>query len=122
MPSRRSYVIQGKYFQDRVKSFQEGTPRIHLKQWKDLTSDSYVLTTVSGMYIKITDNLPAWKLCQYSFTKMEQEFVTAEIKALLAKSAIVETNYERRKFIYFTHFCLSKMWWGFSSYSELEKA
>ena len=55
------------------------------------------------MHIKITNNLPAVKLYQYPLSKKEQEFITTEIKTLLAKSVIVETKYEPREFI--THIC-----------------
>ena len=41
------------------------------------------MTTVSGMRIKITDNLPAVKLYQYSFSNYDQEFIAAEIKNLI---------------------------------------
>ena len=51
------------------------------------------------MHIEITDNLPAVKLYQYPFSKKEQVFITAEIKALLAKSVIVETKQEQMEFI-----------------------
>ena len=95
----KNFDFVKKCLQDSVKSFQGGTLKFHLKQWKKLTSDSEILTTVYGMHIEITDNLPAVKLYQYLFSKKELEFVAGEIKTLLAKSVIVETKHETRKFI-----------------------
>ena len=62
---------------------------------------------VSGMHFKISDNLPA--VNQYLFSKKKQEFITAEIKTLLAKSVIVETKHEPRKFISPTFFVKNLM-------------
>ena len=94
----KNFDLVKKYLQDRVKSFQGGTLKFHLKQLKELTFDLEILTTLSGMHIE-TDNLPAVKLCQYPFSKREQEFVAAEIKTLLAKSVIVEIKHETRELI-----------------------
>ena len=91
-----------------------------MKQWKELTSDPEILTTVSGMHTEITNSLPALKLCQYPFSKKEQEFVAAEIKTLLAESVTVETKHETREFN-LSIFVREKSDGGFSSYSEREK-
>ena len=76
-----------KYPQDRVKSLH----------------DPNIQNMVSGMHFKISDNLPA--VNQYPFSKNKQEFITAEIKTLLAKSVIFR-NKAWVKEIYFIHiFC-----------------
>ena len=74
----KNFDLVKKYLQGRVKSFQGETLKFHLKQWEELTSNREVLTTVSGVDIEITDNLPAMKLYQYS--------------------VIVETKHEPRQF------------------------
>ena len=106
-----------KYLPYRVKSFQGGTLTFRLKQWKELTSDREILATVSGMHTKITDNLPAVKLYQYPFSKKEQEFVAAEIKA---KLVIVEKKHEPREFIS-AIFVGKKSDWGFRLILNLKR-
>ena len=76
-----------KYPQDRVKSLH----------------DPNIQNMVSGMHFKISDNLPA--VNQYPFSKNKQEFITAEIKTLLAKSVIFR-NKAGVKEIYFIHIFL----------------
>ena len=48
----KNFDLVKKCLQDRVKSFQSGTLKFHLKQWKELTSDPKILSTVSRMHIE----------------------------------------------------------------------
>lgn len=73
---------------------QAGSLMNNLHKWGDITSDPWILETVSGYHLPIyqSTNLP-------TFSTKETELIEAEINKLISKGAISEVHPCHDKFI-----------------------
>ena len=85
---------------DKVKCFRGGQLSLHLKDWKELTSDKKILEIIKGDIIEF-ENVPIVRhnAKNASFTEEENEYVKSEILKLLSKSVIIETHHENTEYV-----------------------
>ena len=73
-----------------------------MPEWKKLTSDKEILSTVTGLNIEFDDkneNLQSTAKPQVKFSVEEEKYLSSEIKSLLKKGVIVESQHENGEFI-----------------------
>ena len=87
------------YLEGKVRTFSAGCISQAYPEWSLLTSDPEVLQTVEGMHIDVISSLPNTTPFQYSFNEVETEFVHNEIKNLIQKKVITQTNHEPGEFL-----------------------
>ena len=89
-----------KYFEHKVANFKVGQLSTFYFAWKDLTSDSEILETVSGQRIEFYQkpvqlNLPV----QPNYLCQQGQVIDSEIQNLLNKGVIVESTHESNEYI-----------------------
>ena len=83
-----------------VPIFVAGNSKNFLKNWKEITSDKFILETISGVKLEF-DNHPVlgvWPR-EYKFDGTLKKVVDAEILQLLEKGVVVPQEYEKEIFI-----------------------
>ena len=80
--------------QEKVLLFRGGCIKSCFARWADITSDTEILETVSGLPIHLTGDIPESRAFQYPFGLEEHNFICAEIKRLLEKKVIVPSQHE----------------------------
>ena len=88
------------YLQHRVKTFSAGQISQFLTNWRDITSDPYILNIVSGDIIEF-DSVPTPQIScpPNSVSKQHITFLKQEITTMLAKNVITRTVHETSQFI-----------------------
>ena len=79
-----------------VSAFTAGRIVSHARFWRNLTSDYYVLKTVSeGKSIEFDDNAPIQQCTprQYKFSELEHDIIVNEIQSLMNKGVILEVDH-----------------------------
>ena len=80
--------------------FVAGNSKNFLKNWKEITSDKFILETISGVKLEF-DNHPVlgvWPR-EYKFDGTLKKVVDAEILQLLEKGVVVPQEFEKEIFI-----------------------
>ena len=87
-------------FREQVANFQGGRLKSYLPQWKELTHDHEVLSSVSGLPLEFhsTPLFPEF-VQQCRFSQSEEKFVSEEIARLVQKNIIVPCEHEEGEFI-----------------------
>ena len=89
------------YLTEKVKQFQAGCIKNHFREWTNYTMDKEILGSVSGLSLEFSDNkLPHYhKGMEMRFSSKEELFLADEIKNLLRKGVIKESQHEEGEFI-----------------------
>lgn len=84
------------YFERQVNNFEAGQVSKHMPDWQKLTSDTEILTLVSGLPIEFTSDKPL-QICSMShpLSKSESVILQMEINKLLDKKVLVPSKYEQ---------------------------
>ena len=93
-------ITLGKGVVSPVPIFVAGNSKNFLKNWKEITSDKFILETISGVKLEF-DNHPVlgvWPR-EYKFDGTLKKVVDAEILQLLEKGVVVPQEYEKEIFI-----------------------
>ena len=85
---------------EKVKQFQDGCIKNHFSEWASYTMDKKILGSVSGLSLKFSDNklLHYYKGMEMRFSSKEELFLADEIKNLLQKAVIKESQHEKEEF------------------------
>ena len=85
----------------KVNLFSAGSIATRYSEWKNLTNDTEVLSTVSGMPLDICDEEFSFenKPIEMKFSSKEESFLIKEIEKLLGKGVIRESLHEEGEFI-----------------------
>ena len=85
----------------KVNLFSAGSIATRYSEWKNLTNDTEVLSTVSGMPLDICDEEFSFenKPIEMKFSSKEESFLIKEIEKLLGKAVIRESLHEEGEFI-----------------------
>ena len=89
------------YLTENVKEFQVGCIKNHFSEWTSYTVDREILGSMSGLSLEFSDNkLPHYyKGLEMRFSSKEELFLADEIKNLLQKAVIKESQHEQGEFI-----------------------
>ena len=89
------------YLTEKVKQFQAGCIKNHFREWASYTMDKEILGSVSGLSLEFSDNkLPHnQKGMEMRFSSKEELFFADEIKNLLQKGVIKESQHEEGEFV-----------------------
>ena len=66
--------------------------KYHLQNWKDITQDHWVLTSIQGYRIPFEEIPPRTILDPFHFSKEESDVISAEIDVLLSKGAVQQVE------------------------------
>ena len=84
------------YFEKQVKIFEAGQISKHFSVWEKLTSDTEILSIVSGLPIEFKPDRPLQiSSISYPRSKSESDILQAEIKKLLDKKVLIPSEYEQ---------------------------
>ena len=88
------------YLTDKVKSFKAGCIADKIMVWSSLTTDTEILSTVSGLPLEF-ESRPDQQFYanKQNFTSEESKFIDTEIYSLLQKNVIEESLHEPGEFI-----------------------
>ena len=88
------------YLQCQVSSFQAGRIAQYLDAWEKITSDSEILTTVSGEMISFT-SIPVQTTIPFQpeWKGSKNQFIDNEILSLINKGVIIRSAHEHGEFI-----------------------
>ena len=87
------------FLNNKVCEFQGGCIKNNFWNWRELTSDPEVLSTVSGLPIDLLGDLPSNAAFQYPFGTKEHAFVITEIGRLLDKKVIKVSVHEEGQLV-----------------------
>lgn len=92
-----TYIL---YLTDKVKSFKAGCIADKIMVWSSLTTDTEILSTVSGLPLEF-ESRPDQQFyaSKQNFTSEESKFIGTEINNLLQKNVIKESLHEPGEFI-----------------------
>jgi len=102
--------------------FVAGQLKLHSDQWSKLTTDGYILSTVTGYKIEWINEPPYQTVAPYQnlMSLNEQQAIDDEIVRLLGKKVLVESKHEEGEFIS-TIFTRPKRTGGFRMILNLSK-
>ena len=85
----------------KVNLFSAGSIATRYSEWENLTNDTEVLSTVSGMPLDICDEEFSFenKPIEMKFSSKEESFLIKEIEKLLGKGVIRQSIHEEGEFI-----------------------
>ena len=86
-------------FPNHVNSFVVGRLRQHISKWRELTSDHWVLATVSGYPLKFARQPVQSVLPKSSFNQAEIQLIDTEVEELLLKRAVTRLPPCKEEFI-----------------------
>ena len=89
------------YLTKKVKQFHAGCIKNHFSEWASYTMDKEILASVSGLSLEFSDNkLPHYlKGMKVRFSSKEELYLACEIKNLLQKGVIKESQHKEGEFI-----------------------
>ncbi len=83
----------------KIDSFHAGAIQNHLPQWRMITQELETLETASGMKMEFSAPLGHHLASKKTFSDVEQRFIQQEIRNLLKKGVLVQSNHEIGEFI-----------------------
>ena len=100
-----------------AEDFRGGRLKQFAPNWKEFTSDKWILESIKGCIIEFTETP-----CQIStpyekkFTLEEEQIIDVEINRLLRKNIIIETIHSQGEYIFPQFSCAPKKMVGIDSF------